>query len=337
MRIAAGDLEYDWIENWAAIPNAESDNGRTHGVVLPSDGFIYVFHQQAPSVLKFDPDGKLAASWGEYPGAHGMTLVREGGDEFLLLTDERTGAVHKTTLDGELVLAIEQADHWTYTDKQANEGLRRYSPTWAAQNPDNGEIWVGDGYGSSFVHRHDRSGGYLDSIDGTSGMGRFNGPHGLEFNPRSATPELYITDRSNARVQIFDGEGQFVRGFADTHMPHPCMFSFCGDQVLIPDLYARLLLFEVGDGGGDRLVAVIGDNFDGIFSEGSRHLTGHAFLPDRDNNVAPNWPNFNVKGEPERIAPGRCNSPHAAALAVNGDIYLVEWILGGRITKLARC
>ena len=66
MQIRSGKHTYQWIDNWARIPDTSSgrENGRTHGVCVARDGSVIVFHQAHEAVLRFDPDGKLISSWG---------------------------------------------------------------------------------------------------------------------------------------------------------------------------------------------------------------------------------------------------------------------------------
>lgn len=312
MLTGRGDFTYQWIDNWAVIPGRDGhDNGRTHGVVVSKSGDVLVFHQADPAVLVFDDAGKLKSSWGAYPGAHGMALVEEGGDEYLWLTDQNSAQVVKTTLGGNVVQSIDKPPHDVYRDGGG------YVPTWVAVNEErfggNGDVWVADGYGSSLVHRYDKAGKYLATISGQKGeAGKFACPHGIAFNFRSGTPELYVADRGNKRVQVFDDQGRYLRCVGAVTLHSPCMFSFLGDLCLVPELSARVDILD----RDDHLVATLGDN-------------GFA-------STQPGWPNHNVTGHPERIAPGKFNSPHGATFAPSGDIYVVEWILGGRITKLEK-
>lgn len=80
MRIGSGRHTYEWIENWARIPDTESSraSGRTHGVAVSGSGSILVFHEATPAVLVFEADGSQQSAWGDhFPGAHGMTLVHK--------------------------------------------------------------------------------------------------------------------------------------------------------------------------------------------------------------------------------------------------------------------
>ena len=90
-----------------------------------------------------------------------MAIVKEGDEEFLWMADNTTGQVVKTTLEGQKVLSIGRPDLAAYRDG-------KYAPTDIAINEErhggNGDVWVADGYGESYVHRYDRSGSYLGSV-----------------------------------------------------------------------------------------------------------------------------------------------------------------------------
>jgi hypothetical protein len=79
---------YRWVENWITIPDSSlgSENGRTHGVAVLSSGEIVIFQQANPAVLFFSPEGDLLRAWGDFPGAHGLTVVIEEGQERLWAT-----------------------------------------------------------------------------------------------------------------------------------------------------------------------------------------------------------------------------------------------------------
>ena len=135
---------YEWNDDWAKIPDTPSgnENGRTHGVCVTKSGSVIVFHQAQNGLLTYDPDGKLVSAVGgdRWTGAHGLTLMEENGEEYLWLVDQKSREIAKTTLEGETVLTVEQPDHPAYSGDDA----KGYTPTWAAQNPDNGDIWTGD-------------------------------------------------------------------------------------------------------------------------------------------------------------------------------------------------
>jgi DNA-binding beta-propeller fold protein YncE len=297
--------QYRWHEGWISIAadKAVVSNGRTHGVVVDRKGNLYIFHQESPAILVYDQKGKLIHSWGDYPGAHGLTLVEEGEDEFLWLTDQDKPAVEKTTLNGTVCQSILPPDY---------ARQEKYVPTWVAVNEGrhrgNGDIWVADGYGSSRVNRYSAAGDLICSLDGTEGAGRFNCPHGIWFDRRKSPMELYVADRGNRRIQVFDSEGGYLRSFGDSFLTSPDCFVIDGDTVVIPELLGRVTVLDVDD----RLLYHLGEN----------ERAGK----DKD----PEWPNTNP------VVPGKFNSPHGAALDASGNIFVVEWRIGGRVIKLER-
>lgn len=317
MYIEKGPLAYQWIEHWAVTPadNPSSRaNGRTHGAAVAKDGTVYVFHQAQPAVLTFNSEGEQIGAWSnEFPGAHGMTLVEEAdGTEYLWLTDEASGLVAKTTLTGETVMTLPRPDHPAY----AAGG--RYSPTWAAQALD-GRLFVTDGYGSNLVHRFDPAGEYLGSLTGEEegAAGVFRCPHAIFIDMRRGEPELYIADRGNRRVQVYDIDGCFRRSFGEDIFVHPCAFAAWGEYLFVPELYARLAVLD----GQDKLVGYIGQNDPIATAEGWPGAS------------VPGWPNLPA----DQILVGKFNSPHGVATDPRtGDVYVVEWIVGGRITRLAQ-
>ena len=128
MRVGSRENSYDWIDNWAKIPESDSSRmGWAHpGIVVTESGNVITCHPGDPVVMTFDGDGNLISEWqGDFADAHGMTLVNEGGTEFLWIADngskrshsheydyapgagDAPGQVIKATLDGELVMTLE--------------------------------------------------------------------------------------------------------------------------------------------------------------------------------------------------------------------------------------
>ena len=310
---------YTWTDNWATIP--DTDNGRTHGVCVTKDGRVIVFHQAVNGLLTFDPDGKLISAVGgeRWLGAHGMTLIEEDGQEFLWLADQTSQEVAKVTLDGETVQTIDKPDLPMYVPVEG-EKPPKYVPTWVAQNPVNGEIWVANGYGSHVVHRYAKDGTYMSTLDGTEGAGKLREPHGINFRLTDAGPELWVTDRASHRIQVFDGEGTFLRSSMSCHSP--CCFDFLDDQVVVPELFTGV---KILDATSLEVITEIGHS-----DEVSPNADPNRWWPPQ---APEGWPNL---AGTDHVRPEIFNSPHGACFAPNGDIYVVEWILGGRITKLVR-
>lgn len=335
MKIGSGANTYHWMDGWANTPNLDSARaGWAHrGVVVTGDGDVITFHPGDPTLLVFDRAGKLKHSHDTgLTEAHGITLVKEGGSEYLWIADngrkrqpgigyqypggggQYSGQVVKTTLDGRVVTTLAKPDHPVY-----REG--NYSPTFVMVNEErfggNGDVWVTDGYGESYVHRFDKDGRYLSSLNGEEGQaGRFSCPHAIFIDRRKSQPELYIADRTNGRVQVYDLEGGFKRAFGSDYLTSPSAFVTHGDLLVIAELRARLVLVD----SDDRLVCYLGDNQPVCQVEG--------------------WPNNkNQAGEivpTKLLEAGKFNSPHGLAVDSDGNLYVAEWLIGGRFIKLAK-
>lgn len=304
MHLGDGRHEYDWIDDWIELPTPERgvDNGRTHGIAVTGDDRVVVFRQADPAVLVYDRSGSLLDSWGnQYLGAHGLTLVEEDGDERLWLVDQDTAAIEKRTLAGELVASISQPPHPAYEDGS-------FVPTWVATAGGDAAVWIADGYGESLVHRYDADGIYQDTIDGTAGAGRFDCPHAAYIDERGTGRQLYIADRGNERLQVYDEDGSYLRSAGADALTSPCTLDVYDGDCVVPELYARVTILDEDD-------------------EVITHLGANEAVVDRDD-----WPNVNE----DVIEPGRFNSPHDAAFDSAGNLYVAEWIVGGRVTKLER-
>ena len=336
MRIGSGSNTYEWLDNWAQVPNREGARvgWAHHGLAITESGEVVAFHPSDPSVLVFDQDGKLKRSWdSNLTEGHGITYVKEGQTEYLWFADNGrkrdhklgyeyppgtgpvSGQVIKATLDGQTVMTLQRPDLPIY-----HEG--HYMPTSIAVNEErrggNGDIWVADGYGQSYVHRYDRSGGYINSINGEEGeAGRFSTPHSIFIDRRKPEPELYIADRGNARVQVYDLEGCFKRAFGQGFLSSPSGFVAHDGDLIIAELRARLTITDIDD----NLLGYLGAN------ETVCEVGG--------------WPNNkNENGEivPTRLLEqGKFNSPHGLAVDNAGNLYVAGWLIGGRFTKLVKC
>ena len=333
MRIGTGRHTYEWIDNWAKVPDSESaQSGWAHtDVVVTQSGEIVTYHQGDPTVLVFDSDGDLLRSFDtRLTEGHGMTLVREGESERLWIADsgkKRDPALSydypdppgkaqavKMSLDGQTLMTLECPDIDVYqTGSFAATALAVYEERFGG----NGDIWLADGYGESYVHRYDRSGTYVSSISGEEGSaGRFNCPHGIWIDTRKPDPELYVADRGNGQVQVYDLDGAFKRSFGSELFTTPSAFAAYGGDMIVAELEARLAVIDIDD----RLVTYLGENTSVVDVDG--------------------WPNnLNEEGEPVRtrlLEPGKFNAPHGVATDGDGNIYVAEWGIGGRYEKLLK-
>ena len=331
MRVGQGALAYEWVEDFAEIPEPETAaHGWAHpGMALSPTGTIYTFHPALPKVLELSPEGSLLGSWRtRLVEGHGITIASDGAQVCLWIADpgrKRDPATDYASL-------IEGPPHTLKTDlsgavlaEMAAPALPIYerggfAPTHAAvfdeAHGGSGDVWITDGYGRSQIHRYTRGGSYLQTINGEEGRtGAFKTPHAIHIDTRGPEPELYIADRANDRLQVYDLDGGYKRELGADFLHHPAAFAALGDYLVVAELHARVTILD----GDDAPVAFLGDNY-GVIEE-------------------PGWPNsLDAEGRParsDRLRPGLFNGPHGVAADAAGNIYVAEWLIGGRYIKLA--
>jgi DNA-binding beta-propeller fold protein YncE len=301
--IGSGEHCYQVSEGWAQLPQG-MQFGYTHGIDVDSEGNIYVFHTGPQSVAVFDREGSFMTAWGEdfEGGAHGFYIHKGQGEPYMFLTDTKRRIVVKCTMEGKELLRIGTPDLPEVYDDE-----RKFVPTDVAVGP-NGDIYIADGYGQSWIHQYDSGGGYIRSWGGKgSEPGQLNCPHGISVDMRRGVPELYVADRGNHRIQVFSMNGEHLR-FITGDLKMPCSFYFHGTDIYIPDLHSRLTVLDEKD----KLILHLGD--------------------DPEANKQQGWPNL----PKSYYQPDRFSSPHGVCVDSRGDVYVAEWISDGRITKLIR-
>jgi hypothetical protein len=341
--------EYNVAGDWAdlaAVPDSASCWVH-NGIVATGGGEVIGFH--AGHLVAFDTHGRVlrVVDTGLTEG-HGVTLVREDDVDYLWVSDPgfvfRCGTddgdpnwvplfgkgthcttnaprVVKMSLDGQILAELPIPPH----DPGIQAGpMGPYCPCGCAVDEERfggtGDIWVADGYGSGVLHRFDKHGNHLSTItDGAAGQ-RLACPHAIFIDRRKQPPELYVADRVNTRVLVYDLDGQYLRSFGEEFLNSPSDFAAWGDLLVVAELYSRLAVL----GRDDTLVGYIGADPDPGANQG---------WPTR-----PGWPNA-LAGDGRTEAPqlldhDRFNSPHGVAADPAGNLYISEWLLGGRYTKL---
>ena len=311
--LGSGEHTYEAHHDWGELP-ARIQYGNTHGVVEDSQRRIYVHHtvnatsESSDSMVVFDEKGKFIKSWGKEfkGGAHGLHIRKEGSTEFLYLCDIQRGVIVKATLDGETVFTVGYPEE-SEAYRPGLDGKRpKWSPTNLAVAP-NGDLFVGDGYGSSYILQYNSRGEYLRTFGGKgAGPGRLDCPHGIAVDMRGAEPILTVADRANHRIQRFSLGGQFLDFLSGTNLP--CHFNyFRNGDVVVPDLGARVTLMD----RDNNVIEHLGDDSSSKWNE-TRKLTRDHFTP------------------------GKFVCPHGACFDHTGNIFVVEWVEVGRVTKLRR-
>src|SRR5438270_1175203 len=208
--LGSGEHRYRVVENWAKLPDGWNLTD-VAAVGVDSKDRIYVFNRGEHPMVVLNRDGSFIKSWGEglFKRAHGLHI---DADDNLYCTDDGDHTVRKCTPDGKVLLTIGIPGR----PARFMSGEPFHRCTHTALSP-NGEIYVSDGYGNARVHKYSPDGKLLMSWGepGTN-PGEFNIVHNICTD---ADGWVYVADRENHRVQVFDGNGKYETQWNNLHRP----------------------------------------------------------------------------------------------------------------------
>ena len=208
--LGSGEHRYRVVENWAKLPDGWEFRD-VAAVAVDSKDRVYVFNRGQHPMMVFDRDGNFLRSWGEglFSRAHGIHI---DSDDTLYCTDDGDHTVRKITTDGKVLLTIGVPNQ----PAPFLSGKPFNRCTHTALSP-KGEIYVSDGYGNSCVHKYSPDGKHL-MCWGTTGTdpGQFNIVHNIVTDEDGW---VYVADRENHRVQVFDGNGKYEMQWNNMHRP----------------------------------------------------------------------------------------------------------------------
>lgn len=201
--LGQGKFRYRVVPGWGVL-GAETPVKDCHGIVCDREGHVILLtNHTANNVIVYDRGGRLVHKWGTtFPGAHGLSMVREGEREVLFITDLVTHRVVKTTLDGATL------DEWRWPERTGKyEKEDQYRPSWTLHLP-SGEFFVLDGYGRDTIAHHGADGKFRRIFGGAEGGIVHWGPHGGMADVRDAkNPTLLIamSDQQHLLRLALDG------------------------------------------------------------------------------------------------------------------------------------
>ena len=209
--IGAEKLTFELVQDFPKLPDGETFD-IVSTVATDSQDRLYVFQRKDPPVVVFDRDGNYLDAWGHgaFNSPHGMSV----SDDVLYMTDRDDSVAVAYTLEGRPLLVLgERGVHSDTGCEVAGDPVPRAAgpfnyPTEMVKGP-SGSIYVSDGYRNSRIHKFTAEGELVKSwgTPGSSEPGEFHLPHSLMVDSEE---RVYVCDRTNRRIQIFDSEGEFI-------------------------------------------------------------------------------------------------------------------------------
>ena len=305
VRMGCGMMTFDTVPGWGLRPDGKSAIGPTHGgVVVDKEGNVYTSANKG--LFVFTPDGKLIKSLvGEkYSSMHDIEIRDENGTEFIYAArNANAEGIKFNAKTGEIVLKL------GVPEESGLAGKIRFNPTAITVAP-NGDIFLSNGYASNHIFKYDKTGKYISHFgDKGNGLKQFNTAHGMTLDTRYDPPRLLICDRNHqpkGRLVHYDLKGNFI-GEVITGLGMPTSVAIQGDFVSVPDLHGRVVILDKSN----TIMAVLGHN------------------PDPKTRGS-----FNVPQD--KWIEGVFNGTHGSYWDSDGNLYVQDWNVSGRIMKLAR-
>lgn len=304
VRMGSGAMTFDTVPGWGLSPEGKSVIGPTHGsVVIDKEGLIYT--SSSMGVFAFSPQGEVVRRFlgNDYSNIHDMEIRAEGDDEFIYgARNANAEGIKFSAETGDIVLNLKFPE-------ESGLMLQKFSPTAITVAP-NGDIFLSDGYASNHIFKFDKTGKYLAHF-GTKGndLKQFNTAHGMTLDTRYDPPRLLICDRNHqpkGRLLHYDLDGNYIDEVI-TGLGMPTAVAVQGDFVSVPDLHGRLVILDKNN----TIIAVLGNN------------------PDPQKGRSYNIPQ-------NQWIEGVFSGTHGSFWDQEGNLYVQDWNVSGRIMKLVR-
>jgi DNA-binding beta-propeller fold protein YncE len=249
--VRAAELTFRPADNWAQFPPGATWQTMT-AVDIDSKGVVYVLQRGEPSkVMAFDSTGRLLRSWGQgrFPSAHGLRVDRQDN---VWVTDRSLQQVLKFSPQGKLLMAL--GTKGVQGNNESKDALNGPSDVVIAPN---GDIFVSDGESTNTrIVKYAKDGQFI-KFWGSKGPepGQLDVPHSIVMNSKG---QLYVADRSNKRVEIFDQNGRYLDQMSNVGTPYG-LFMTKGDVLYVVDGTQRKERLTIVDAKDKKVL----DHFEG--------------------------------------------------------------------------
>ncbi|MEZ5400729.1 MAG: peptidyl-alpha-hydroxyglycine alpha-amidating lyase family protein [Bryobacteraceae bacterium] len=223
----APKLPHKLVADWAQLP-AGWNFGETSGVAVDKDDHVWVFNRGPHPVMEFDKYGRFVQAWKDVPviSSHGIEIDPFGNP---WLVDVKGHSVAQYTRAGRLRMIIANAGR-TPGDNTTQYAFNQ--PTGLVFAP-NGDFYVSDGYGNSRVIQYSKDGVFIRQWgEKGKGDGQFDLVHDVVLDSKG---RVYVADRTNERVQVFDAQGKFIAKWTGVGAPWGLAYSPKDDSIYMAD------------------------------------------------------------------------------------------------------
>ena len=195
--------------SWPQRP-PEIGCGQVPSIAIDPKDNVWIYARTNPAVQVFSPEGRYLFGWRAEKTnsvAHAIKIDRDGS---VWLVDVGLHVVRKHTREGRLLLTLG-------TEGEAGADIRHFDKPTDVALAANGDIFVTDGYGNSRVMHFDKRGKFIKSW-GSLGVkpGQFSIPHATVCDSKG---RLYVADRNNVRIQVFNTRGKLLDVWPDLLVP----------------------------------------------------------------------------------------------------------------------
>ncbi|CAN5123666.1 peptidylglycine monooxygenase-like protein [soil metagenome] len=308
--ISIGDIilgqntkRYKLNTNWSKLQPSKNPVKDCHEMVQDQKGrIILLTNETKNNVIIYDKSGKLIKTWGhEYPGAHGLTLFNENGEDVLFICDNNLHKVYKTTIDGKVLMTLSYPEETGEYEKE-----EEYIPTETTIAP-NGDIYVADGYGKDFIMQYDAKGNLIRHFGGRGDDDKYLlNAHGICIDARVATnPVLIVTSRRQNAFKRYTLDGEYI----DT-IPLPGAWV-CRPVIKGDYLYTAVLQTDSQQNEKSGFVLILDKNYKVISS------------------LAGNLPSYNGDIPEEMHQTNKVfQYPHDVCIDDEENMYVAQWNSG---------
>ena len=235
MPFGSGKYTYEVVEGWGKLPDGW-EWGWIPGVAVDSQDRVFVYSRSEHPLVLFDLDGNFLESWGEgiLEDAHGIWIDEADN---VWCTERNTHCVRKFNKHGELLMTI-----GTPSQPGAKDGDPFNLPTDLGI-ASTGELFISDGYGNHRVHKYSPTGELIKSW-GEEGEGprQFKLSHCVRVDKED---RVWVCDRTNDRIQIFDTEGNFLDEWTGLLKPDTIYIDPIEDVVYVAELTQQVSIYDM--------------------------------------------------------------------------------------------